>query len=381
MLAALYPLLRPLLFRLNAESAHDFVAFFLRRMHRSGLLRSLLAGGTPPTLPINALGQEFSSPVLLAAGFDKHASMYNAFAALGFGGVEVGTITAHAQPGNDRPRLFRLPLDRALINRMGFNNIGATGAAAALRAVLPEQITLGVNIGKSKITAVEQAHEDYAQSAALLSEFARYVVINVSSPNTPGLRSLQAVESLLPIVNAVREAQVKARAERPLLVKIAPDLADEDVVQIAEFAVREELAGLIATNTTIARDGLGLRTPIDQVTALGAGGLSGPPVKKRAREVLRLLRQHSNPSLTLIAAGGIETADDAWDAITAGASLVQVYTGLIFRGPAIAREITAGLTAKLHASGFTQLSQAVGSNAATAPESRTTETTANPQEA
>ena len=336
-------------------------------MHRSPWVRALLAGGATPGLPVTVFGQEFASPVILAAGFDKHASMYNAFGALGFGGVEVGTITAHSQPGNERPRLFRLPIDRALVNRMGFNNIGATGAAEALRAVLPQKIALGVNIGKSKVTPVELAAQDYATSASLLSEFAHYVVVNVSSPNTPGLRSLQAVESLLPIVDAVREAQVKARHERPVLVKIAPDLADEDVVQLAELAVRERFAGLIATNTTIAREGVGLRTPADRVSALGAGGLSGPPVKKRAREVLSLLHKHTHGKLTLIAAGGIETTEDAWDAVTAGASLVQIYTGLVYQGPSIARKITEGLAAKMLEHKLTEWSQAVGRNASASP--------------
>jgi dihydroorotate dehydrogenase len=365
-LASLYPVLRPLLFGMSAERAHDFIAYFLRSMHRSSWMRALVAGSdlsTPQSVRPSLWGQTFRSPVLLAAGFDKHASMYNAFAPLGFGGVEVGTITAHPQPGNDRPRLFRLKQDRALLNRMGFNNIGAQGAAERLAKVAPRDIVLGINIGKSKITPVENAADDYRTSARLLSEFAGYVVINVSSPNTPGLRSLQAVEQLAVLVDTVRSAQVQARAERPVLVKIAPDLADQDVVAVAEFALRAGLDGLIATNTTVAREGLGLRTSSAELAQLGAGGISGPPLRARAQEVLRLLYEHTQQKIPLVAAGGIETADDAWQAVTAGATLVQLYTGLVFMGPLIARQINAGLAAKMQANQFVSWEQAVGSQA------------------
>ncbi len=351
---------------MSAERAHDFIAYFLRSMHRSSWMRALVAGSdlsTPQSVRPSLWGQTFRSPVLLAAGFDKHASMYNAFAPLGFGGVEVGTITAHPQPGNDRPRLFRLKQDRALLNRMGFNNIGAQGAAERLAKVAPRDIVLGINIGKSKITPVENAADDYRTSARLLSEFAGYVVINVSSPNTPGLRSLQAVEQLAVLVDTVRSAQVQARAERPVLVKIAPDLADQDVVAVAEFALRAGLDGLIATNTTVAREGLGLRTSSAELAQLGAGGISGPPLRARAQEVLRLLYEHTQQKIPLVAAGGIETADDAWQAVTAGATLVQLYTGLVFMGPLIARQINAGLAAKMQANQFVSWEQAVGSQA------------------
>jgi dihydroorotate dehydrogenase len=363
-LQALYPLVRPLFFSLDAERAHTLVASMLALAHRSRAVRAVLIGENTERLPVSVLGHTFSSPVMIAAGFDKHASMYNALYALGFGAVEVGTLTAKAQPGNDRPRLFRLVNDRALINRMGFNNDGAAAGRAAIESVERARgLVLGVNIGKSKVTPVDRAAEDYAESARQLGALADYLVVNVSSPNTPGLRSLQAVEQLEPIVTAVRAALREVGASPPLLVKIAPDLADEDVDAVADFAVNHGLDGLVATNTTIAREGLGLVSDAAQVAAIGAGGLSGPPVRARSLSVLKRLRARVGDKLVLIAVGGIENADQAWESVRAGASLVQVYTAFVYKGPGLARELTRGLRERMARDGFDSWERAVGADA------------------
>jgi len=278
-----------------------------------------------PALRVRALGLDFPSPLGLAAGFDKEAAHVDALAALGFGFVEIGTITARPQEGNPRPRLFRLPADRALLNRMGFNNAGAVVAAARLARERDPGVVVGVNIGKTKVA--QDAVADYRESAILLAPHADYLVINVSSPNTPGLRDLQAVEQLEPIVAAVREAAPGV----PLLVKIAPDLADEDVDAVAGFAVRVGLDGLIATNTTISREGL--RTPPATVAALGAGGISGAPVADRSLAVLRQLRERVGEDLVLVSVGGVADGADAAARLAAGATLVQAYTAFVYGGP------------------------------------------------
>lgn len=339
-------LVRPLLYCLSAETAHHWAIFALRLVQAvpGGLavLRALFRVGRAQ--PVVALGQTFPHAVGLAAGFDKDATVFPALFALGFGFVEVGTITAQAQPGNPRPRLFRLPSDRALINRMGFNNLGAHAAAARLRHLQrPAGSVLGVNIGKTKVVPAEQAIADYEASARLLGPYADYLVVNVSSPNTPGLRDLQAVSSLRPILLAVRQALDETVTARrvPLLVKIAPDLANDDITAIAQLANEIRLDGIIATNTTISRDGL--RTPQGDVRALGAGGLSGAPLKHRALEVLRLLRDQVLPQITLISAGGIETVDDVRTRLAAGAQLVQVYSALVFDGPSLPSHLARGL--------------------------------------
>ena len=273
--------------------------------------------------------------------------------ALGFGYAEVGTVTAQPQPGNPLPRLFRLPDDRALLNRMGFNNHGAGQLALRLARHHPD-VPIGVNIGKSKTTPPERAAEDYAASARLLAPLAAYLVVNVSSPNTPGLRDLQAIESLRPILSAVL-----AETTAPVLVKIAPDLSDEDVDAVADLAVELNLAGIVATNTTVSR--AGLHTP--HVADLGPGGISGPPVARRALEVLGRLHTRAGDRLTLIGVGGIETSDDAWERITAGASLLQGYTGFVYGGGLWAKHIHDGIAARLRAGGFPNLTAAVGSAA------------------
>ncbi len=339
-------LIRPLLYLLSAETAHHLAIFSLKVVQKLpfglALLRLLFA--RPSSGPVQALGLEFPSPVGLAAGFDKDAKVFPALGALGFGFIEVGTITAQAQPGNPKPRLFRLVRDRALINRMGFNNLGAEDAAKRLRGRKPgTSPVLGINIGKTKVVPAEAAQEDYEKSARLLAPYADYFVVNVSSPNTPGLRDLQAVSSLRPILLTVRRALDETVSDRrvPLLVKIAPDLADEDIHEVAQMAKDIELDGIIATNTTISR--ALLSTPGAEVEALGAGGLSGAPLKGRALEVVRLLRAALGPDMTIIAAGGIETAEDARERLAAGANLVQIYSALVFDGPSLPGRIAQGL--------------------------------------
>ena len=285
---------------------------------------------------VKAFGLEFSSPFGLAAGFDKNAIAIRALGELGFSHVEIGTVTALAQEGNEAPRLFRLKADRALINRMGFNNDGAEVIAKRLeklRSTNKKLPIIGINIGKSRLVEVEDAVADYETSAKLLAPWADYLAVNVSSPNTPGLRSLQSIEALRPILEAV----IKQSQGKPVLVKIAPDLADEDVLDIAKLAKQLGLAGIIATNTTISRSGL--KTDQDAVDAMGAGGLSGAPLNSRSLEVLRLLRNAVGTDMAIISVGGIETKEQVQERIKAGATLVQGYTGFIYFGPLWARNL------------------------------------------
>ncbi len=357
-------LYRVVLRRVPAEAAHRAGFGLIRATARvpgaAWLLRRWL-GPRDPVLRVRALGLDFPGPLGLAAGFDKDARGTAGLGALGFGFVEVGTVTARAQPGNDRPRMFRLTTDRALVNRMGFNNEGAAAAAARLRRRRRSPV-VGVNIGKTKAVPDDEAAADYAASARAVAAVADYVVVNVSSPNTPGLRDLQATDRLQPVLVAVREALDAAAAGRrvPLLVKIAPDLADADVDAVADLAVELGLDGIIATNTTISRDGLA--SPAAEVTAAGAGGLSGPPLRARALAVLRRLRARAGDRLVLIAAGGIETPDDAWARLQAGATLVQAYTGFIYGGPLWPRRMHAGLARRARAAGLPSIA-AVSSTA------------------
>ena len=295
---------------------------------------------------MRALGLSFPGPVGLAAGFDKDARGTRGLAALGFGFVEVGTVTARAQPGNPRPRMFRLTADRALVNRMGFNNAGAAAAAARLARARGGPV-VGVNIGKTRAVPDADAAADYAASARAVAAVAGYVVVNVSSPNTPGLRDLQAADRLRPVLVAVRSALDAAVPGRrvPLLVKIAPDLADADVDAVADLALELGLDGIIATNTTVSRDGLA--SPAAEVAAAGAGGLSGPPLRARSLAVLRRLHARAGDRLVLIAVGGIETPDDAWERLQAGATLVQAYTAFVYGGPLWPRRMHAGLARRL----------------------------------
>lgn len=352
----MYAALRQALFLVAPERIHTLVFGALRAATATGSARRELGRRLAPHDPVLAstvFGAHFPGPLGLAAGFDKDGMGLNTWGALGFGYAEVGTVTAQPQPGNPQPRLFRLAQDRALLNRMGFNNHGAGQLALQLARHRPD-VPIGVNIGKSKVTPPELAADDYRASARLLGPLATYLVVNVSSPNTPGLRDLQAVDSLRPILSAVL-----AETTVPVLVKIAPDLSDEDVDAVADLAVELGLAGIVATNTTISR--AGLRTP--GVEELGPGGISGPPVARRALEILRRLYARVGDRLVLISVGGIETADDAWERITAGASLLQGYTGFIYGGGLWAKEIHDGIAARLHAGGFSSLSDAVGSAA------------------
>lgn len=351
-----------LLRRLPAETAHTLGFGLIHLVGAVPPLRRVLARllrVRDPALRSTVFGVYFAAPLGLAAGFDKDARAVDAWDALGFGCVEVGTVTAHAQPGNPRPRMFRLPADRAVINRMGFNNHGAGAAADRLRSSR-SGLPVGVNIGKTKMVAAGEATADYVHSARTLGPLADYLVVNVSSPNTPGLRELQAVAALRPLLRAVL-----AVVSIPVLVKIAPDLSDADVDAVADLAVELGLAGIVATNTTVSRSGL--RTGAAEVHAAGAGGLSGAPLAPRSLQVLRRLYARVGTELVLVSVGGIETAEDAWERITAGASLVQGYTGFIYAGPCWARNIHRGLAQKLRQRGFTTITQAVGSAAPSTP--------------
>lgn len=340
----MYPLLfRAVLSRFDPEFAHHAGMAVIRVLGAPPFARVTRSLTRPdPALRVEALGLSFPSPFGMAAGFDKNAVGVRGLAALGFGHVEVGTITAVPQEGNPRPRLFRLVPDRAVVNRMGFNNRGADAAArrlARLRRGTPDTV-VGVNIGKSRIVDVDDATADYVASATRLAPLADYLAVNVSSPNTPGLRGLQAVETLAPLLRAVRDAAGRT----PLLVKIAPDLPDDEIDAIARLAVAEGLAGIIATNTTISRDGL--RTDASVVEAAGAGGLSGAPLKERALQVLRVVRGAVPEDFCVIAVGGVETAADVQERLAAGATLVQGYTAFLYRGPFWARQINRGLVGR-----------------------------------
>ena len=339
--------------RLPAEGTHRVSFALLRAMVAipgvAALMRRLLQ--PDPILRVTAFGRVIDGPLGLAAGFDKDAKGVRALLALGFGFVEIGTVTAEAQPGNPKSRMFRLPRDRALVNRLGFNNDGAVAAAQRL-AHRPGSGTVGVNIGKTKRVAEADAIADYEESASRLAPLADYLVVNVSSPNTPGLRDLQAVDKLRPLLAAVRTACDRASPMRrvPLLVKIAPDLADADVDAVADLALELGLDGIIATNTTISRDGLTSTT--DE-----KGGLSGAPLKARSLAVLQRLRARVGTRVTLVAVGGIESADDAWERLRAGATLVQAYTGFIYGGPLWPRRVQRELAAKLRAAKLGSLAE------------------------
>jgi dihydroorotate dehydrogenase len=361
----MYKLLFSIFFRrIPAEAAHRLGFGLIRAVVVVPGLGWLVRGWLvprDPVLRVRALGLDFPGPLGLAAGFDKDALGADALGALGFAFVEVGTVTAQPQPGNPMPRLFRLTHDRALVNRMGFNNAGSAAVAARLRVRGRGQgVAVGVNIGKSKVIPENEAVADYVASARLLADVAEYMVVNVSSPNTPGLRNLQAVEHLRPLLVGVRDALDKASSRQvPLLVKIAPDLADEDVDAVADLALELGLDGIIATNTTVSRDGLA--TGAAQVQAIGAGGVSGAPLKDRSLAVLRRLRGRVGDRLVLVAVGGIETADDAWARIQAGATLVQAYTGFVYGGPLWPRRIHRGLARRARQAGYTSISEATAS--------------------
>ncbi|RUQ97123.1 quinone-dependent dihydroorotate dehydrogenase [Labedella endophytica] len=326
--------------KLDPERAHHLAFTVIRALPSVGLAGVVSRLTRPdPEEAVHALGLRFSSPFGVAAGFDKNAEAIIGLGSLGFSHIEVGTLTAHAQPGNPKPRMFRFVADRAVVNRMGFNNGGAAAAAARIEAVrsVPGRPVIGVNIGKSRVVEVDDAVEDYLESTRVLAPLADYLVVNVSSPNTPGLRGLQELDRLAPLLEAVKGAAGRT----PLLVKIAPDLDDSDVVRIADLVERTGLDGVIATNTTISREGL--RTGDDVVRAAGAGGLSGAPLAARSLSVLEILRRELPDGTCIISVGGVETAEDVRERIEAGATLVQGYTGFVYSGPSWGRAINRGL--------------------------------------
>ena len=327
-------ILRPLLFTLEAEQAHHLGIGFLKFASSSKILLGFLRRFQPAPKPVRLFGLEFCNPIGLAAGFDKNGVALPAWEALGFGFIEIGTVTAKAQPGNPKPRIFRYPAQEALVNRLGFNNDGADAVAERLRRLRASgrwpSIPIGINLGKSKVTPLESAAEDYLYSFQKLREFADYIVINVSSPNTPGLRALQGEEALGDLLQKI---QLENRAtQKPIVLKIAPDLSANELERIIATCERQEIVGIIATNTTL--DHSALMGAKDE-----AGGLSGAPLRERATEFIRAIKRQTQ--LPIIGVGGIMTAHDAQVKFDAGAALVQIYTGYIYRGPAFLREIVS----------------------------------------
>ena len=359
---------RQLLFKLPAERAHHFsMGAFNKMLALSPISAAFAKRYTveDSRLKTELFGLTFDNPVGLAAGFDKDAAWFAKLAALGFGHVEVGTITGQPQSGNDQPRLFRLPADKAIINRMGFNNRGADNAAKRLATStkLRDSDVLGVNIGKTKVVPVESATEDYLYSFERLFTYADYFTVNVSSPNTPGLRTLQNREPLIELLTRIQAQNVQLAADheiakKPILLKIAPDVTAEQLADIVSILKEIKLDGIIATNTTISR--ADLKTPDADVEAIGAGGLSGAPLTERSRAVVAELYSELKGEIPIIGVGGISTGEDAWQMIRAGASLVQIYTGFIYGGPAIVRDINRHLVKRLEENGLENISQAVG---------------------
>lgn len=368
---------RPVLFRLAPETAHELALHALTVALKPESVRRLAARrlSREPFGKLERFGLSFSNPVGLAAGFDKNGAAVRELAALGFGFLEVGTVTHLAQAGNPQPRLFRLPRDRALINRQGFNNEGAAALAGRLRRARPDCV-LGINIGKSRVVEVADAVADYLASFEIVRPHADYIAVNVSSPNTPGLRELQRADALTALLTALQTRNRELSRNRelplqggqtttghvPLLLKVAPDLDERELELIVEVARRTGIDGIIATNTTTARANLP-GTPPHLIDDIGAGGLSGAPLRARSTEVIRALYRLSRGEIKIIGVGGIFNAADAWEKICAGASLVQLYTGFIYEGLTAARDINEGLADILRREGFHTLDEAVGSRA------------------
>ena len=360
-------IIRPLLFWQDSEVAHNKAVSALARVSRSSFaLDAVKSIYGSLELPTEVFGLKFPNPVGLAAGMDKHAAAVPGWSALGFGFCELGGVTWHAQPGNPKPRMFRAIPDESVINRMGFNNYGAEAVAQKLTEWKSSgrwpSHPVGINLGKSKITPLENAAEDYANSFRALRELADFFVVNVSSPNTPNLRQLQDKAALDEIFAAIQEQNgsqnSEARIQKPILVKVAPDLTFEALDEILELVAPRNIAGIVATNTTIARPPT-TDAKLQKIYA-ETGGLSGRPLRARSTEVVRHLYKQTQGKLPIIGVGGIFDADDAWEKITAGASLVQVYTGMVYEGPGLARKINAGLRERLEIAGLKQLSDAVG---------------------
>ncbi|MFN2453648.1 MAG: quinone-dependent dihydroorotate dehydrogenase [Pyrinomonadaceae bacterium] len=362
-------LLRPLLFRLPPETAHELALHSLHFALGTSFARNLAAKHFNSTARFGELrrfGLPFANPIGLAAGFDKNGHVAREFAALGFGFVEVGTVTHEAQPGNARPRLFRLPLDKALINRAGFNNDGASALAHQLARKRPACV-LGINIGKSRTVSIEDAVPDYLASFNLIRSHADYITINVSSPNTPNLRELQQPDALRALLNALQKrnddiaSSTQKQGRVPLLLKIAPDLTVRQLETIIEVALNAKIDGIVATNTTTNR--ADLRTDARRVEACGAGGLSGAPLRARSTEIIAAIYRLTDGQLPIVGVGGIFTAADAWEKICAGASLLQLYTGLIYEGIGVVRRINDELAGILEQNNFHSLDEAVGCRA------------------
>jgi dihydroorotate dehydrogenase len=356
-----YPLLRPWLFRLDPETAHEWTIRGLQATQTiPGVLPALHKQNRidAPSLAVHCFGLRFPNPVGLAAGFDKHATVYPALAAWGFGFVEVGTLTPLPQPGNPRPRLFRLPEDEAVINRMGFNNVGVESARQSLTRLSRPDIPIGINLGKNKDTPAQEAASDYQKGLRTLYRLGDYFVINISSPNTKGLRDLQQADSLNGLLADVMKERQQLQQEtgeiRPLLLKLASDLSEEEAEAAVSTAFSRGVDGLIISNTTLAREGLRHRYQEE------SGGLSGRPLAARATMMIQQAYQLTNGTLPIIGVGGIFDGRDALEKIKAGASLVQLYTGMIYRGPGIARLVNQELLHLLEKEGFTHLSEAVG---------------------
>nr|WP_262914570.1 quinone-dependent dihydroorotate dehydrogenase [Pontibacter vulgaris] len=338
-------MLRPLLFKLDPEKVHYLTTDALRTVYKlpfaKGISNSMFQV-QDPRLERELFGLKFPNPVGLAAGFDKDAKLIDELANLGFGFIEIGTLTPKAQEGNPKPRLFRLPEDQAIINRMGFNNEGVDAAVARLKS-RNSKVIVGGNIGKNKVTPNEEALNDYLYCFKALFDVVDYFVVNVSSPNTPDLRALQEKEPLQQLLLALQEQNNKMPKPKPLLLKIAPDLNEDQLNDIIEIAKEAKLSGIIATNTTISREGL--HTSNQKVQDIGAGGLSGKPLTERSTEIIRYLRQHLPQEVRIIGVGGIMTAEDALEKLNAGADLVQLYTGFIYEGPALISRINRKLLA------------------------------------
>jgi len=337
-------LIKPFLFLWSPEKAHHITLAIFKTLLAIPLVGSLVRSFyrvEDKKLERELFGLKFPNPVGLAAGFDKDGKHYKAMAALGFGFVELGTVTPLPQDGNPQPRLFRLPADNGLINRMGFNNEGMMALKNRLEKGRPNNLIIGGNIGKNKVTPNEEATSDYVKCFETLFPFVDYFVVNVSSPNTPGLRALQDKEPLTKLLSHLQELNHQKINPKPILLKIAPDLTDSQLDDIIEIVDNTKIEGIIATNTTIDRSGL--KTSDNRIKEIGNGGLSGMPVRKRSTEVIRYLNKKSNGQLKIIAVGGINSADDAIEKLTAGASLVQIYTGLIYEGPTLVKKINKAL--------------------------------------
>ncbi len=336
-------ILKPLLFQKNPEDAHHFTFNWIKRTFNLPLIKNLVKGiydFDEPLLEREVFGLKFKNPVGLAAGFDKDAKLIDEMSLLGFGFIEIGTLTPKAQDGNPKPRLFRLPEDQALINRMGFNNGGVAAAVNRLKT-RKSKIIIGGNIGKNKVTPNDKAVEDYIYCLDALHPYVDYFVVNVSSPNTPNLRELQEKEPLKKLLTAVKEANEEHQKPKPILLKIAPDLTLGQLDDIVEIVLETKIDGVIATNTTIDRSLL--QTSQEQVAAMGAGGVSGKVLSKKSTEVIKYIHKESNGAFPIIGVGGIYSAQDAIEKIEAGASLVQVYSGMVYEGPGLVKEIKKGL--------------------------------------